>query len=246
MKKLIAFLISISMTFPISGAMIFNGSSSYVTANLATNVTTNFTMSAWVKVGSLNQNSVMFVNNGWDNRITNGFGYGMGIGNGAGGSGGKLTGVLSGIVWIDSGYSFPDTTSWHHVIMTRDTTTTSFYVDGVPQSGSSALVPQTPATVTSLAAQYDNVSAYGGFFLGELEDVRIYNRTLTQAEITSLFESRSRLAMTDGLVAYWMLDEGNEGQTASGAGNVLDRSGSNNNGTANNSPVYTQSSLNYP
>lgn len=176
----------------IGGGISFDGVNDFVEMSLATSVVSNFTLTTWVKLASLNQNSVMFIHNGWDNRVNDGTGYGIGIGNGSGGSGGKLVGVASKVAWMDSGFTFSSTDKWYFVAMKRDTTTTRFYVDGILQSGTSTATPLTPQLKTSLAAQFNNISSYNGFFAGTLDDIRIYNRALSSDEIAQIFNATRR------------------------------------------------------
>jgi len=70
--------------------------------------------------------------------------------------------------------------AWHHVAATWDAIGTKLYIDGVLNaSASGALTVRNTTGALILGAQYAN-----GFpFQGTLDDVRIYNRALTQAEI---------------------------------------------------------------
>ncbi len=67
-------------------------------------------------------------------------------------------------------------------------------------------------------------------YKGGLNDLRIYNRTLSAEEINRLY--RGVEISNDDLVGHWKLDEGS-GTTAS------DSSGNNNNGTLVNGPVWS-------
>ena len=59
-----------------------------------------------------------------------------------------------------------------------------------------------------------------GYLTGYVSDVRLWGRTLTQAEISSVFSSHRRPAHNDGLISAWRFNDGN-GKTA------LDSQGSN-------------------
>ena len=83
---------------------------------------------------------------------------------------------------------FDDT--WHHVVAMWDGTTQSIYVDGVLDTSKSlvgGVVGDNLATGTLLG----NYS--GNRILGELDDVRIFDRALTAAEITYLATKRGIL-----------------------------------------------------
>jgi hypothetical protein len=70
--------------------------------------------------------------------------------------------------------------AWHHVAATWDASGTKLYIDGVLNaSATGALTVRNTTGALVLGAQYAN-----GFpFQGTLDEVRIYNRALTQAEI---------------------------------------------------------------
>jgi hypothetical protein len=99
-----------------------------------------------------------------------------------------------------SGYmiSFPnafDTTSgWHHYVATYDGTTGALYKDGVAQStqGSStyfATGNYIPRNATfAIGAMGDNTGGTHNFN-GSLDDVRIYSRVLTAAEVQQLYSA---------------------------------------------------------
>jgi len=79
-------------------------------------------------------------------------------------------------------------TDWHHVAVTKAGSTVIFYVDGAglpPVTYNTTFEFSTPAAI---AAQGDNL---GGSFLGAIDEVSIYNRALTAAEIESIFNAGS-------------------------------------------------------
>jgi hypothetical protein len=124
--------------------------------------------------------------------------------------------------------------NWHHVVGKWDGSDIYLYVDGVqvdsdPQTGS-----------------MDNLSApliigdrfdFVGPFNGSIDEVRIYNRSLSEDEVYGLYQaSRSfystnasqNTRITDGLVGMWSFN----GQDIDWAtGKAYDRSGQGNNGT---------------
>src|ERR1035437_2792829 len=80
-------------------------------------------------------------------------GYGFGVGNGSGSAGSMLQGIYPGLAWINTGYTFPSANTWYHVVMVRNTTTTSFYVNGAVQSGTSGTTPNTPANEFAIGCE---------------------------------------------------------------------------------------------
>jgi len=78
----------------------------------------------------------------------------------------------------------PTVGGWYHTVMTWDGATKEFWVDGVSGGTMAASIIWDNARMT-LGADYD----YGGqssVFQGVMDDVRIYSRVLTHAEIARL------------------------------------------------------------
>lgn len=81
--------------------------------------------------------------------------------------------------------------TWHHISFTFTSNALKFYVDGVEDTG---ITKTTDNSVSSLYSTVENVHI-GSFsspiatqyFAGSLDDVRVYNRALTAAEVTSLY-----------------------------------------------------------
>lgn len=109
-----------------------------------------------------------------------------------------------------------DDGSWHHVAFTRNGTTRTLYVDGaVDISGSYANIADIandgPFTINS-PNSYLNAA---------IDDVRVYNRPLSAAEIAGLYAMGNGYNVRDGLVGWWTLDE-TAGTTAHASGGGID------------------------
>lgn len=105
------------------------------------------------------------------------------------------------------------TGQWYHVAATWDGATAKIYIDG--QLDNSAA--RSGAIGTDTRPLYIGGRSGTDYFNGMIRDVRLYNRPLTSAEITSL----------SGTAGYWPFSEGS-GTTAadnSGAGNNATLSG---------------------
>jgi hypothetical protein len=77
-------------------------------------------------------------------------------------------------------------TEWHHVAVTRNGSTVTFYIDGV-DAGSAAMSGGFANNPLSLRIGTDGPAwSSGSMFGGLIDDVRIYNRALTAAEIQML------------------------------------------------------------
>ena len=78
------------------------------------------------------------------------------------------------------GASAPPLNAWTHLAMTYDGTTMRMYVNGV-QAGTRAVTGT--IAVSSSPLRIGGNAPWGEFFAGQIDDVRIYNRALTAAEI---------------------------------------------------------------
>ena len=141
---------------------------------------------------------------------------------------------------------------WQQMVVTFDGTLgtgskAQLYINGVLQTkssdslslaatGSFTTDPLTVGTLDGISPKWP--------FDGYLEEARIYNRILTQAEINTLALSRSRVNITEGLIFYEPLDDGKVGTVTNNA-TLFDRSGYGNTGTVTNSPTWIQGVLNY-
>lgn len=72
---------------------------------------------------------------------------------------------------------------------------------------------------------------------GLLDDIRVYTRALSLAELQTIFQLRGVDQIVNGLLWRWRMDELSPGTAATIAGSIIDLAG-NNNGTPENSPVY--------
>lgn len=80
---------------------------------------------------------------------------------------------------------------WHHIAVTRSASTVKLYVDGVLASTSGT--PDAPLSTSlgrfSLGTTWHNVMGYSSYLNKKLDEVRLYNRALTEAEIKSLYNA---------------------------------------------------------
>ncbi len=83
--------------------------------------------------------------------------------------------------WFGTGFVIADN-NWHHVAAETDgSSNTSVYVDGVRVANG------THTWNTGVSNAYIGKSSAGEYFSGLVDDVLIYNRALSQAEITQLY-----------------------------------------------------------
>ena len=164
----------------------FNGTSSSVV--IPRSVTDDFTVAMWVKTTDTAgaANAQWWAGKGlvdgevggggadWGTSIVNGK-FVLGVGS----TGGDTT--LASSVNINDG-------SWHHLVATRDNTSGAMavYVDGAPRgSGTGPTGSRTlPASLRIGSLQTGN-----NFLNGTLDDVRLYERVLSSAEVAALARS---------------------------------------------------------
>ena len=80
----------------------------------------------------------------------------------------------------------PSNSNWHHVVGKQKGRAGSLYVDGVLcASGTVPAIGNAPSSIN--IGRYDTVGFH--YFTGRIDEVRIYNRALSDAEISELFTS---------------------------------------------------------
>ena len=89
---------------------------------------------------------------------------------------------------VDGQYAFDTTASlmgaWHFVVGTFDGSTGRFYADGQLRATQTITYVHTNAVTITMGAFHN--AGVGNFFKGSIDDVRIYNRALTDSEVAAL------------------------------------------------------------
>ncbi len=138
----------------------------------------DFTIEAWIRRASASQASF----NSGGGEI---FGYG---------SGGYVLGILDNgtpfISRVEVDNVMPSTaitdTNLHHLVVTKLGTNVIFYVDGVAYLVPPYNTAYSFATAAAIGARGDNLA---NSFLGTIDEVSVYNRPLSVAEIQSLYNA---------------------------------------------------------
>lgn len=234
---------------PITSALVFDGTDDQVTMGLAPQLgLATFTLEAWVRrdgegvetstgVGGLHLVPIVGKGRGEDDETTNNCNYTFGFQGGvlaadfedmADGGNHPIVGTIA-VPWGE----------WHHVAASYDGMTWRLYVDG--QLDVQVVAGATPRSDTlqhfAIGTAMDTMGAPKGFFAGALDEVRVWNRARTDAEIAE--SANVTVLAGEGLVARWAIDEVDGGVvdsvgaidgTVSGAvfaadGAVLDRGG---------------------
>ncbi len=162
----------------ISKARSFNGTSSdYISLpGFYIGATNNVSFSAWVKTNSVGTRQTIFSQNNTAGALQ------VEVGSCNGSSGAVCT-MISGI-WISQANSVIDT-GWHHLVYTRNGAGANhhIYVDGIEQA---LTINATNSYVDTNSIKYFAERVNNQWFNGYLDDVRLYNRTLTPTEVTTL------------------------------------------------------------
>ena len=97
--------------------------------------------------------------------------------------------------------------TWYHAAVTYDGTTFRLYLNGNPEA--SAAVSTTPrhdsAQRFALGTSYSTSNSTGGFFAGRIDEARVWNRALSQAEIQAAMYQE--VTSGTGLTSRWGMNE---------------------------------------
>jgi len=138
---------------------------------------------------------------------------------------------------VSIGTTVPNFSEWHHItsVFNNNTKILQFVIDG---QYFSTIIPNNVNIQSfvgpALLGRQSNLSE--NFYSGYLDDIGIWNRALTQQEITAMNNGVSYSdtcnnvsgSLTQGLVGYWPF-----------CGNANDDSGNGNNGTVNGATLTT-------
>ena len=129
--------------------------------------------------------------------------------------------------------------SWHNLVFVRMNDSFKLYIDGIlssqlPINGLNFQNNQTPIYFGEQVCVPNSVNSPN--FKGKIDEIAIYNRALTQDEITAIYNGVEYSdtcnavsgSLTNGLVGYWPF-----------CGNANDDSGNGHNGTVNGATLTT-------
>ncbi len=178
-------------------ALSFDGVNDYVNVSNSEslNITSPITFEVWLKTTSANQ---MYLFEAYD--ITSPYsGYGVWINNGLIG----YWGGYGAVAWKQSTFTVNDGL-WHHVAVTVSGTIVSFYKDGVLETPQTGQQPTSYSGNRYIGARIDGLVLFNGL----IDEVRIYNRALTNDEINQTMNNT--MSTFDTLTTWYNASTGNE------------------------------------
>jgi hypothetical protein len=180
-------------------ALSFNGTDREVDIadNASLNLSTSFTISAWIKRQGTSWSPI------FDSSTSFGWVFQISDTN-------KIT-LTDTSVNDYMGTSNVQNGVWQHVVVVKNgngASNTTFYLNGVADGTASSGTINTPTGIKKIG--YDN----SFFFNGSIDDVRVYNRALTAAEVKQIYNATSGIkigatqsttggSLDSGLVGYW-------------------------------------------
>ena len=176
-----------------NSAYSFDGKTSFIsTPNISSlNGTSQFSMSAWVKVLGFNSNTncnlgcAQYIISR-ANDVTNGA-FQLAIVQGTYYN--FYSNINSFGTYSPSPTQIPQT-NWHFAVVTYNGSNVKLYVDNILVKTLSYSTPLGNSTAEILFGKHINTS-YPYFVNGLIDDIAIYNRALTQEEITALYSTKS-------------------------------------------------------
>ncbi|MEI6753956.1 MAG: LamG-like jellyroll fold domain-containing protein [Paludibacter sp.] len=197
-----------------NNALNFDGVNDYVICGNI--LTASYTKEAWIKPATAT---------GYLNVISGSANHAFWVVNGQ-----LCSGHNGNWFYVVDGATVPLNT-WTHVAITYDaaTTTMKLYKNGVLVIANNAVPPITADNSVIIGTYGNNI----GDFNGDMDEVKIWNRALTDAEIAA--DKSVRLAGTEsGLVAYYDFNGGSAGDNNAGITTLQDKSANANNGVLYN------------
>jgi hypothetical protein len=193
----------------INAALSFNGSAGVVTPAIALGNT--FSISTWVNPAAVSQTPYGRIA---ETRYDSGFFLGLSS------SGNRFKFIVNTGVTGSCGAAFgcaeggTVSAGWHLVTGTYDGTTGRLYVDGALVASDTFTAPAN----TNLPLYIGRYFGGGYGWNGAIDEVRLYNKALSAAEIGQLFNSGGG-GGTPTLAGHWPFDEGSGTAAADTSGN---------------------------
>ncbi len=175
----------LATTGRVAGAALFDGTQARIDCASPGEIQTlnnTLTLSLWLRTSTLPQGTALI------SKISGTAGFELR----AGASGKLLLQVGDGttVYTIETGGSSLGNNEWRHVVaVVENRTGVKLYVDGVLSAGTATgQLAQVGDIRTTASLTIGNKAAGTAGFTGSLDDIRVYNRSLSAAEVVALFE----------------------------------------------------------
>ncbi|MBN2165646.1 MAG: T9SS type A sorting domain-containing protein [Marinilabiliaceae bacterium] len=110
------------------------------------------------------------------------------------------TGIFrAGDDWLNTGVPFPVDGHWHHVAVTKSSTETAIYLDGIKRASITTTIVNPAGTEFRIGRQFGTRSEY---FKGNIDELRVWNIERTANEIAT-YSTKPLLGTEEGLMAYY-------------------------------------------
>lgn len=225
--------VNLHTTGKLGNGATFDGTKYYVDAgnNSTLNITGAITISAWIKANTIARSAVVAK----DFTDVRGYMFGMD-------TAGEVYLEKDGSIFLNSGATM-SAGRWNHIALTFDGADWATWLNGAKQGLVSDPVGIPSQTTTSLTIGRRNYTGVESYFDGSIDEVKIYNRGLSEAEIKNLYNSTRKILVNvpqkdlvkDGLVGNWSFN----GPDMSGV-TVIDRGSGGNNGTLTGGVATTE------
>lgn len=222
-----------------TNAYTFNGSTKFFTSTpVTTSNAGNITLSAWFRPTIFNAGLNYIVING-----SGANGYGIAI---DGAAGNVLKGILPGAAGNIISTIVPPLNVWSHIALRATGTNWDLRLNGVSIATLISTTPTSPTTGTYIGSD-SNIA----FFTGDIDDVRIYNIAISDAEILTLsgyhpmqVSNWTTTPATSSLKIHLQADSLTNLANGSNVVSWSDNSGNGNTVTAVNPPTFSSNGLN--
>ncbi len=224
---------NIAIAAPIINALDFDGSNDNISLPAANNLPVGnspYTLEAWVKPTAMGTYGII----GWG---------GYGTSNAVNALRLSTTGIINYWWGNDLTVTTADLTgAWHHIAATYDGTNRIIYLDGAVagQDVPTANVHAVPNATNARIGSTNN----GEYFPGNIDEVRIWNHALCQAEIQNNMNGMLPVGQS-GLLAYYNMNQGAPSGVNTSVTSLTDASGNSNTGTLNGFALTAGSTSNF-
>lgn len=205
------------MALTFGNAIVTNGSSQYARsgAGVASSATDNFSMTLWVYV-------LAYPGAGWATVFQNGANDARGMSLQFGTTG-AYRADYAFVAAVNSGATLSLNT-WYHIGVVRNAGTSQAYVNGSASGSTIGNAPNSGSDYVVVGAGSDSGGTANNFANTRIDDVRFYERAISAAEMTSLYNNGNVWPYTDissTSLKYWYKLDESSGNPQDSSGNAI-------------------------